>query len=224
MRDMKSALRSVKIARANSAHPRRAYEQAARAEQTATNAQNIVEAAISLVHSARRLADITLEDVARDSGLTVRTIFRRFGSRDGVLDAAFLKLKEKVKGDRPQTPRGDTDAALASLLQQYERDGDLMIKGLEQQGDLPQLHELIEYGRGQHREWLVEVFGPHLSYLSRAAREQRITELYAATDVYIWKLLRRDLHLGKQQTAKTIRSLVLGVLTHADVKSARRGG
>src|SRR5262245_2509102 len=190
----------------------RSYIQAARAEQTEANAQSIVEAALSLIHSVRRLSEITLEDVALQSGLTVRTILRRFGSRDGVLEAAFAQLSQKFKRDRPPTTPGDVNAALASLLQQYEQDGDLNIKALDQEDEHPLLHEMMEYGRAQHRAWLVEVFGPHLTHLTGAQREQRVTELYAATDVYLWKLFRRDLRLGKQETADAFRHLVLGIV------------
>src|SRR6266481_7922758 len=71
---------------------------------------------------------------------------------------------------------------------------------------------MMEYGRAQHRAWLVEVLGPHLRNLSPGAREQRITELYAATDAYLWNLLRRDLRIVAQRTADAFRRLVLGVI------------
>ena len=48
--------------------------------------------------------------------------------------------------------------------------------------------------------------------LRRLSMEQRITELYAATDVYLWKLFRRDLRLNQQQAAEAFRRLVLGVI------------
>ena len=190
----------------------RVYQQAVRAEQTAANTQSIVDAAITLVYSAGRLEEITLEEVARKSGLTVRTILRRFGSRDGVLEAAFAQLARQIVRDRPVTPPGDIDAALAALLHQYERDGDLNIKALDQESELPLLHQMMERGRAGHRAWLRRIFGPYLTHLDSAARKQRTNELYAATDVYVWKLLRRDLKVGKQQTADAFRHLVLGVI------------
>ena len=36
--------------------------------------------------------------------------------------------------------------------------------------------------------------------------------LHAATDAYTWKLLRRDLHLSRTETEKTMADLVVGVL------------
>jgi hypothetical protein len=129
-----------------------------------------------------------------------------------VLEAAFAQLARQIVRDRPVTPPGDIDAALAALLHQYERDGDLNIKALDQESELPLLHKMMERGRMGHRAWLRRTFGPYLTHLDSAARKQRINELYAATDVYLWKLLRRDLNVGKQQTADAFRHLVLGVI------------
>jgi len=169
-----------------------------------------LENKVDLEYSGRPL-DQSLEDVARQCGLTVRTILRRFGSRDGVLEAVFAQLARQIVRDRPVTPPGDIDAALAALLHQYERDGDLNIKALDQESELPLLHKMMERGRAGHRAWLRRIFGPYMTHLDSAARTQRTNELYAATDVYLWKLLRRDLKVGKQQTAEAFRHLVLGV-------------
>ncbi len=90
----------------------RSYRQEARAEKTETTAQDIVQAMVDQVRSVRRLSDITLEDIAAKSGVTVRTILRRFGSRDGLLEAAFEKLRVEIEGQRPETKPGDTHAGL----------------------------------------------------------------------------------------------------------------
>ena len=99
----------------------RAYRQQLRAQQADANTERIVKAGVTLIKTSRRLADITLDDVARASGVTVRTILRRFGSRDGVLEAALQPLQSEVKSLRVETPPGDVDAAIASLLDQYEQ-------------------------------------------------------------------------------------------------------
>lgn len=45
-----------------------------------------------------------------------------------------------------------------------------------------------------------------------AVRQRAIRALHAATDVYTWKLLRRDLGLSRTETEKTMADLVVGVL------------
>lgn len=191
----------------------REYRQGVRAQQTRANTGRIVSTAVALVKKTPRTADITLDDVSRDAGVTVRTILRRFGSRDGVLDAAFAEIKKEFKGYRAPTPPGDISAAVRTLLDQYERIGDLNIRALEQEHQLPLLHRALTEARRSHREWLEHVFGPCLLALSPRQRKARLTALYAGTDVYLWKLLRRDLRLDRVETEQAVLQLVHGVLT-----------
>ena len=212
--------------RANSRPPRpkatRHYLQGARASQTEANAKSIVQSAVQLIYSVQRISEITLEDIAQKSGLTVRTILRRFGSRDGVLDAAFAELSKKIEQDLLPTTPGDIEAALRSLLQLYEKNGDLNVKALQQEHELPLLQKLMEHGREEHRAWVASAFAPCLAHLDERARDQRITELYAATDVYLWKLFRRDLRIGKNRTAEAFRDLVFGIV-NLDQRNSKQG-
>jgi hypothetical protein len=47
------------------------------------------------------------------------------------------------------------------------------------------------------------------------ARARCINALHAATDVYTWKLLRRDLKLSRAETERTMVELANGVLLQA---------
>src|SRR6516162_4480043 len=108
----------------------RAYRQNRRARQADANTARIVAAAAALIRTAPRVADITLDEIARESEVTVRTILRRFGSRDGMLEAAFVRLKTEIGALRQPTWPGDVDAALTSLLDQYEQMADFNIRAL----------------------------------------------------------------------------------------------
>ena len=193
----------------------RTYRQEARADKTEATAQDIVQAMVDEVRSVRRLSDITLEDIAAKSGVTVRTILRRYGSRDGLLEAAFEKLRGEIEGQRPETRPGDIYAAMRVLLAQYELMGDLNIRALEQEDQIPLLHELLDHGRAMHRKWVEHVFTPEIQDTDPLAMEGTFRALYAASDVYLWKLLRRDLKFGKKETAVIMRRLVNGVVREA---------
>jgi AcrR family transcriptional regulator len=200
----------------------RAYRQARRAQQAEANTERIVAACAGLITSVRRIADITLDDIARQSGVTVRTVLRRFGSRDGAFEAAFARIGSEIKSLRVATPAGDIDAALDSLLQQYEQMGDLNIRALEAEDQLPLVHRGLETGRRHHREWLAEIFAPHLAGRSPKEKAQRLIALYAATDIYVWKLLRRDLKLDRGATLIAIGSMVRGLLARDPGARTRR--
>jgi AcrR family transcriptional regulator len=190
----------------------RRYRQDLRARQTQENRDRIVIAAIALIKTARRLTDITLDEVARQARLTVRTVLRQFGSRDGVFEAALEQLTIELSELRRPSPPGDVDAAIVSLLNQYEKVGDLNMRALEVEDQLPLVHGTLETARAFHRVWLRTVFGPQLAPLADVERERRITALYAATDSYLWKLMRRDLRLTESETRDVFRRLVRGVL------------
>jgi AcrR family transcriptional regulator len=193
----------------------RAYRQDLRARQTDANTDRILAACASLIKSVRQMANITLEDIARESGVTVRTVLRRFGSRDGAFEAAFSRISSEIKAMRLPTPPGDVDAALTSLIDQYEQMGDMNIRALEAEDQLPLLHHGLEFGRQQHREWLATIFTPLLAGLSPRERARRLVTLYAATDIYVWKLLRRDLKLDRGATQDAIACMVRGVIADA---------
>ena len=194
-------------------HPApRAYCQQLRAQQTDANTGRILQAGVTLIKTSRRLADITLDEIAQASGITVRTILRRFGSRDGVLEAAFHPLQVEVQSLRVATPPGDVDAAIGAMLDQYEQIGDFNIRALEAEDQLTLAHRGLELGRRSHREWLEFAFAPQLDGVRGREREARLVALYAATDIYLWKLLRRDLKRSREETHDAICRLVRGVL------------
>jgi hypothetical protein len=46
-----------------------------------------------------------------------------------------------------------------------------------------------------HEEWVLRIFEPQLANLSPHKRERRLAQLVAICDVYVWKILRRDIGL-----------------------------
>jgi hypothetical protein len=63
-----------------------------------------------------------------------------------------------------------------------------------------------------HRAWVAEVFAGALDGLDPAGRDELVDLLVVATDVYAWKLLRRDRGLSRAQTEHRIHTLVSAVL------------
>ncbi len=208
MLDMKSA----PVRRRPRPPRKREYHQDARAHSAKANERAVLDAAVGRLRSARRVADVTLEDIASDAGVTVRTILRQYGSKDGIMEAAFLEVGRQIEASRPVSEPGDVEGALKSLLTQYEAEGDLNARVVAEEHEIPVLHRLLEFARKSHRKWLAHAFGPLVEHLRDDQRQQRITALYAATEVQLWKVLRRDLHQSPQQTAEIFHQLVRGVL------------
>lgn len=155
--------------------------------------------------------EIVLADVARRSGVTVQTILRHFGSRDGLFDAAVEFGGAEVVAERA-TPVGNVAEAVRGIVDHYEARGDWVVALLGQEASDERIRGITVPGKQLHRDWVETVFGPQLSDRTEAGRPI-ITDLLAvATDVYTWKLLRRDRGLSRDRTEHRMRRLVDAIL------------
>lgn len=155
--------------------------------------------------------EITLEDVARRAGVSVRTVIRQFGGKQGLIAGFVHYVAPQVEARRTVAP-GDVDAAIERLFENYEADGDATIRGLAQEQRLPALAPMILAGRAGHRHIIGVNFARWIEPLPPADREKAIDALVIATDVYTWKLLRRDAGRTVSEAKATMRRLVDTIL------------
>jgi AcrR family transcriptional regulator len=177
----------------------RPYRMVARAEAAAATGERILDAAADVfweLPSDR----ISLDEVARRAGVTVQTVIRRFGGRDGLLAAAAQREADRVRRQRDEAPVGDPARAVKVLLDHYEALGDRVLRLLAEEERVPALREIADQGRALHRDWCARVFAPSLEGRTRVQRRRRLAQLVAVCDVYTWKLLRRDAGLSRRQT------------------------
>lgn len=92
------------------------------------------------------------------------------------------------------------------------------MRALMQEERIPALKRVNDRGRAFHREWIEQSFAPQLDGLTPAARRQRVDALVAATDLYTWKLVRRDMGRSPQHARAIMRQLINGALGLADVR------
>lgn len=147
----------------------------------------------------RPLAQITLGQVAERAGVTVQTVIRRFGDKDGLNAAAAAHGLSAVANTRDAAPVGDLRGALENLTEHYETSSRLALKMLAEEHDSPVMEEITGRGRAYHRAWCERVFAPSLDGLAGAERARRLAQFVAVCDVYTWKLLRLDAGLSRPQ-------------------------
>ena len=186
---------------------RRPYRMVARAESAAATGERILDAAVEVFWELPG-EQISLDEVARRAGVTVQTVIRRFGGRDGLFAAAAEREAERVRRQRDRAPVGDPRAAVRVLLDHYEGLGDRVLRLLAEEERVPRVRELADRGRAFHREWCARVFAPALGGHSRVERRRRLAQLVAICDVYSWKLLRRDAGLSRRQTELALGELL----------------
>src|SRR5262245_12423617 len=130
---------------------RRNYNQTARARAAEETGRRILDA-----FQARLLQvwfdEIRLADVARHAEVRVQTVIRRYGGKDGRLEAAHLRLGEEIQTRRIVKP-GDVAGAISAVIEDYETVGDFVMRCLGQEDRHPAMRQMTDVGRRYHREW-----------------------------------------------------------------------
>ena len=145
----------------------RTYTMTARAEAAERTRVGILEAAIRLA-TTRLLADVSLDDIAAEAGVSVQTVLRRFGSRAGLIEAATTHASQEV-GEERLSPVGDVAAAVDVVIDHYELRGDGVALLLAQETTDPQVRRITDSGRRLHRDWVETVFAPYFPDSTRPA-------------------------------------------------------
>lgn len=173
--------------------------------EAAAETHRAILAATQALMTERFLDEITLDDVAARAGVTTRTVIRRFGGREGLIQATFAAGSAEVEARRNEIPRGDVEAAVEAVFEDYERYGDALIMMLAQEGRHPDLlGPLADKGRQDHALWVEQVFAPR--------DRLHVAQLIAAMDVYVWKLFRRDLGLSRGRATEAMTEMVRRLL------------
>jgi len=191
--------------------PRRRYAQRARAQSTEATGRRIKAAFLARLMT-QWFDEITLERVAHDAAVTVQTVLRRFGGKEGLLASAVRSLAKQIEARRAAPP-GDLDQLVDNLISDYERTGDAVIRLLALEPRHPALKKVLDLGRNHHRQWAARAFAEPLRRPEPPARQRALDELVVITDVYTWKLLRRDMGRSVGVTTATMKNLILATIT-----------
>lgn len=189
----------------------RPYRQVARAAATEETRRRIVNAFAEAL-AQRWLDEITLDELAAAAGTTRQTVIRLFGGKEGLLDAVVDWMREGVVIRRAMVPGPAAIAVARAVGADYEASGDMIIRLLAQEGRHPGLSALLDHGRRHHRAWITEIFAAPIAACPPAEREALIDRLIVATDVYSWKLLRRDIGRSRTETEAAIAGLITAIL------------
>ena len=187
---------------------KRAYTMGARA-QTVQDTRTRIREALFELGTTQVFSQISLEAVAQEAGVSVQTILRHFGSRAGLVESNIQYALDRVSQER-FAPEGDVDTAISVLMDHYELRGDTAMLMLSQERSDEQVRLLTDHGRAMHRGWVRDAFASVVT-----DGEDVLDLLVVATDVYTWKLLRRDRGHSRATTEKQMKALVRAVIRDA---------
>ena len=152
--------------------------------------------------------DVTLREVAASADVALQTVVNHFGTKEALYGVAVERIGDAIEARRYDVAPGDVEGAVAALIADYDRTGDFVLRTLADEGRLAVVGPGLARGRRGHQDWVEHVFPRALTGLRGAARRRRLAQLVAVTDVYTWKLLRRDKGLSRDQTVLAVRELV----------------
>src|SRR5947199_8874353 len=167
---------------------KRGYRMVARAEAAAATRERLLAAAWRHF-SERPFEDVRLVDVARDAGVSAQTLHNHFGTKDALFVAAWQWTMAPEGARRDSAEAGDVPGAIRVLYDSYDKDGDAVLRLLAQEERIAAVHEMAEAGRRWHRAWVERTFEP--------PSHERLVSLIVATDLLTWKLLSREMRLGR---------------------------
>lgn len=186
----------------------RTYDMSKRSRKAAQTTESIIEATERLL-AERSLEEISLNAIAEEAEITVQTVLRHMESRDGCLYAVAERVSSRVKEQRDIADSESINEAINKLVEHYEAEGKLVLNLLAQEhsGD-SFASDLTNEGRAFHRKWVKHSIAPQ----AKQDNSELIDALVAATDIYVWKLLRLDIGRSKSTTKKVITNMVKNIL------------
>lgn len=190
--------------------PKRAYRQGARAVAAEQTAERIMDAMFARMATSW-YDEITLDLIASDADTTAQTVIRRFGNKEGLLEATWRHAAKHFEARR-QTPPGDARAAVRMVVREYEKAGDIIMRLLAQEQRFPIMKAAADIGRAGHRAWVEATFADDLEGLAPADRLRCTDGLVMALDLYTWQVVRRDMGRSPGHVEQLMLDLIAGVL------------
>jgi len=192
---------------ASSSPKKRAYRMSARAKAAAATRERLLAAAWQ--HFATHpYENVRLQEIATEAGVTAQTLHTQFGSKDQLLTAAYVWFGQQEIAQRDTAPAGDIHRAIEVLFDRYEAHGTAVLRMLSQEDRIPAIAQMTDAGRAYHREWAARTFAPLLRGLRGAPRERRLVAIIVATDLLVWKLLRQNMQLDRENSEQIVAEMI----------------
>jgi AcrR family transcriptional regulator len=182
----------------------------ARAAAVEATRERIIDVAVQ-AFADRWYDEVTVRGVASDAGVALQTVRNHFATKEELFLAAIERINADIHSARGAVVPGDVAGAVSTLVDDYERTGEMNLRLLAVEPRVPAVQPAMARGRAGHQAWVERVFADALTGLTAKVHSRRIAQLVAVTDVYVWKLLRHDKGLDRDQTIAAMRELVLAL-------------
>ncbi|MEQ8453456.1 MAG: TetR/AcrR family transcriptional regulator [Sandaracinaceae bacterium] len=181
---------------------RRAYHSTLRQKQASFTRQSIVEALAEQVCESGR-ADFSVAEVAARAEVSERTVYRHFPTRDDLIEGLDEYLEGLEGADLPRD--GETLRAHMRRVVRFFEDNAALIEA----GHLTQIgREVRQRGRERRRAAIRETMDAWLAPLPARERRRAYAAFATMFGSATWRAMRRELGLGRAETAETMQWVV----------------
>jgi len=180
----------------------------ARAQAAAKTRQRLLAAAWRQF-AGRPFEEVRLGDIADEACVSVQTLHAHFGTKEALFVETWSWRMAPEGARRDAAPTHDVGAAVSLLYDSYERDGDAVLRLYAQEERIAAVHEMLEEGRRWHRGWVERTFGALVEGVRGDERDRRIVAMVVATDLLVWKLLSREMGLGRKTAERIVTDMVI---------------
>lgn len=193
-------------------HGTRSYRQTARAAAAEQRTEAILEAALDLFLEVP-YAELTLAAIADRAGVGLQTVLRRFGSKEGLVEATGAWIGPQVAAHLGPAADPDPSTVAHLLAAHYERWGRAIGQTNRQEASSPALAANAASGRRAHREWIAATYAETLAPHRGAARQQLLAQLVAVTDFETWQTLTVHCGLTPARARTAMAELIAATLS-----------
>src|SRR5688500_17729926 len=108
----------------------------ARAAAVQATRERILDAADE-AFMERWYADVTLRDVAAEAGVALQTVVNQFGTKEALFGEVSDRFDESIHAARWTVAPGDVAAIVTTLVDDYERTGEVVLRLLALEDRVP---------------------------------------------------------------------------------------
>ena len=163
----------------------RSYESPLRAEQRERTRARILEAAVELL-ADKALEELKIPVVARKAGVSVRTVYVHFPTKDALVEAISELLDERLGAITFPERADDVPAFAAGLFGGFDRDEQLFTAAARTKPG----REVSGRRRGKRIKELERALAQDLADLEPLARRQALAAIYSMHGVATWRAMK----------------------------------
>lgn len=197
--------------------PKRRYRMATRAPAKAITRQRILDVARQLLQRAPSFDDVSLEQIAQQAGVALKTVQRHFGSKGALLVECGQSRRQE-----PEVTPGDIAGVARVLAARHEASMDVAVRYFAVEARVTAVAQVQGSARASHWRWLEQAFAPYLPGRRSRLQRRRVAELFAATEVHAWHSWRRRFGISRVLAEQALTETLEALVAHWQRDAAER--